>query len=733
MNTPKDLKSYRDQLARALADPFLGQALANFAAAYPGSRAHALAGLDFPALSREIAAGKDAALSQLEELYQAFKTRAEAAGAHVHLASNAAEANRLIAAIAQEAGAELVVKSKSMTAEETHLNDYLESRGLTVRETDLGEWIIQLRHEGPSHMVMPAIHLSRAQVADLFREVTGQDLDPDDIAGMVKVARRELRRAFLAADVGISGANFAIAATGTLGLVTNEGNARLVTTLPRVHIALVGLDKLVPDLATALRVLRLLPKNATGQAISSYVTWITGANACAAAPDGKKEMHIVFLDNGRLALARDPVFSQALRCVRCGACANVCPVYGLVGGHNYGHVYIGAIGLILTYFYHGRDNARAIVQNCLNCQACKSVCPAGIDLPALIKKVHGLILADDRHRPAKNRLLARVLKDRRLFHFLLRRARLAQKPLAGKKDVIRHLPFFFDPRHSFRSLPVLAASPLRDRWSRLRPVVKEPKLRIALFAGCLVDFVYPGQAQAFLELLRGRDIAVDFPPDQTCCGLPAQMLAEEDTARDVARQNLAALDPAAYDYVVTLCASCASHLKENYPRLLAGDPGHGVKAAQMAGKILDASSFLRDVVGLEPPAEVSGQKTAYHAPCHLCRGLGVHEAPRQLLAEHTGQYLPLANEEVCCGFGGSFSVAFPELSARILENKLRQVAESGAEVLVTDCPGCVLQLAGGLDQQGSAVRAEHLVETLVRARRPKPAPPRPEPVPSPEN
>ena len=257
-----------------------------------------------------------------------------------------------------------------------------------------------------------------------------------------------------------------MAETGTLGIISNEGNARLVTTLPRVHVALVGLDKLVPDLTAALRILKVLPRNATGQIITSYVTWITGATECTAAPDGKKELHIVFLDNGRLALSRDPVFSQALRCIRCGACANVCPIYGLVGGHNYGHVYIGAIGLILTYFYHGRDNARAIVQNCLNCQACKAVCPAGIDLPHLIKEVHGEILREEGKKPLKNRLLRRVLKDRQLFHFLLRRASLAQKPLSPRRAIIRHLPFFFGKEQDFRSLPAIARTPFRDRFAR---------------------------------------------------------------------------------------------------------------------------------------------------------------------------------------------------------------------------------------------------------------------------
>ncbi len=209
-------------------------------------------------MRREIAQGKDEALPHLEELYEAFKAKAEAAGVKVHLAATAREANEIIAAIARDNGVKKIVKSKSMTAEETFLNDHLEAEGFEVVETDLGEWIIQLRHEGPSHMVMPAIHLSRQEVADLFTKVTGEAQEPD-IGSLVKVARQELRKAFLTADMGISGANFAIAATGTLGIISNEGNARLTTTLPRVHVALVGVDKLLPDLHAALRILKILP------------------------------------------------------------------------------------------------------------------------------------------------------------------------------------------------------------------------------------------------------------------------------------------------------------------------------------------------------------------------------------------------------------------------------------------------------------------------------------------
>ncbi|MBU1610866.1 MAG: LUD domain-containing protein, partial [Proteobacteria bacterium] len=613
-----------------------------------------------------------------------------------------------------------IVKSKSMTAEETHLNNYLESIGLEVTETDLGEWIIQLRKEGPTHMVMPAIHLSRYQVADLFSEVAAKRQEPD-IEQLVKVARRELRRKFAEADMGISGANFAIAETGTIALVTNEGNARLVTTLPRVHVALVGLDKLVPSFGDAMRVMNVLPRNATGQVMTSYFTSITGPNGCASAPDGRKVMHIVFLDNGRRDLAMDPVFSEVLHCIRCGACANVCPVYRMVGGHQFGHIYIGAIGLILTYFFHGADKAKHLVQNCINCGACKAVCAAGIDLPRLIKAVHARIQEEQGH-PLQSTLLAATLKNRTLFHGLLRAARFAQRPVTGGSNFLRHLPMIFARDQGFRSLPAIAETPFRDLW----PGIKEhrqaqgetPGLQVALFAGCVLDFVYPEQMLAALKLLsgtKGLQVQLDFPMGQSCCGLPVQMMGESEAARSVALQNMDALEGGTVDYVVTLCASCASHLKHGYPALLQGDPAQVERATRFGDRVIDVSSFLHSVLKLQPEdfEAPGGEKITYHAPCHLCRGLGVTEPPRELLRTAGYVYVPAAEEEVCCGFGGSFSLKFPELSAALLTKKLDNIEQSQAESVVTDCPGCVLQLRGGVESGDRKIRVRHIVEALA--------------------
>ncbi len=709
------LRDYRQQISAALNDQFLRQAMDNFAVAYRGSRQAVFEGLDPDAMAEAIADMKDRSLGRLEALFDQFKQRAESNGITVHWARDADQANQIIADIAAQNKVRRIIKSKSMTAEETLLNHFLEARDLEVTETDLGEWIVQLRHEGPSHMVMPAIHLSRYQVGDLFSSVTGQGQFGEDIDQMVKVARRELRKKFLQADMGISGANFAIADTATIGLVTNEGNARLVTTLPPVHVALIGLEKLVPTLADALRILKILPRNATGQFITSYVTWITGPAPCAIGPDGNKQMHVVFLDNGRMAVARDPEFRDALRCVRCGACANVCPVYRMVGGHRFGHIYIGAIGLLLTCFYHGEARARQLLKNCINCGACKSVCAAGIDLPRLIKSAHRRVIAKKSH-PLKNQALSLMLKNRRLFHGMLRSARMAQQPVKASDGFLRHLPHFLLPEHQFRALPAIADVPFRDIWKKRPPRRPDkPLCRVALFGGCVQDFVYPEQLEAAVRVLTECNVAIDFPDAQSCCGLPLEMMGERAAAQAVAGQNVGAIDPDAYDYIVTLCASCASHLTHGYPRLIVSK-----RAERFIAKVMPFSRFMADVIDV-PARRFAPQAidTTWHAPCHLCRGLGIRQAPETLIKRTGATFLPATEAETCCGFGGSYSVDFPLISAHILDKKMADFQQTGADRVITECPGCILQLRGGFKNAGIDMPVMHLAELLDEHWKPK--------------
>ncbi len=707
---PKNTSEYKKEIEASLNDEFLSNTLSKFAISYKVSRDNSFKQVNEKELISKIADCKDNAAQHLEELYSQFKAEAEKRNVIVHRVQTAQEANMLISKIAKENDVKTIVKSKSMTSEETQLNAHLYECGFDVDESDLGEWVAQLRNETPSHMVLPIIHLSRHQVAQNLTELTGTKQD-SDVSKLVKVARDYLRPKFVQADMGITGANFAVAETGSIATVTNEGNARFVTTLPRVHVALLGFDKLIPKVEHAMNLLQVLPRNATGQMLTSYVNWITGAGESLANEDKKKIMHIIFLDNGRTAVAKDPLFSQIFRCVRCGACANVCPIYRLVGGHKMGYIYIGAIGLVLTYLFHGKDKARVLAQNCINCEACKNICAGNIDLPGLISEIR-ILLDKEYGAPIEGNLLAAVMKNRKVFHTLLKFAKYAQLPSTAGAPFQRHLPNIFLGKHGYKALPAIASESFRDKWQSLYKKIKNPKYTVAIFSGCAQDFIYPEQLVACVELLHKHNVQVEFPLEQSCCGLPLKMMAQEKTLKDVAKQNVQAFSGLHYDAILTLCASCASHLKHNYQNILDDDSyiKHSVKA--FSDKIIDYSSFVRDVLELDADNfNKSTKKVAYHASCHLCRGLGVKDAPRDLI-DFTSHYTKSEEEETCCGFGGTYSMKFPEISAKILENKLKNITKTDATHLVVDCPGCIMQLRGGAEKNKLPLKVVHMSELL---------------------
>jgi Fe-S oxidoreductase len=311
-------------------------------------------------------------------------------------------------------------------------------------------------------------------------------------------------------------------------------------------------------------------------------------------------------------------------------------------------------------------------------------------------------------------MLALTLKNRKLFHGLLRSARQAQKPVTGGSAYLRHLPMVFSAEHNFRVLPAIAEQAFRDRWPAIRPEVARPRFRVALFAGCVQDFVYPEQLEAAARLLTHHQVAVAFPEEQSCCGLPVQMMGEKAAAREVARQNMAAVGHRAFDYIVTLCASCASHLKHGYPRALSADPKEAAQAEAFGAKVLTFTQFAHWVLKLDTNAFTpDGRKVTYHAPCHLCRGLGEREAPHSLLQNAGFAFRPAAEEETCCGFGGTYSGKFPQISAQILKRKLDDVTATGADLLVTECPGCVMQLRGGAQRAGLPLQVRHIAESLA--------------------
>jgi L-lactate dehydrogenase complex protein LldF len=320
-------------------------------------------------------------VDDLEAHVARFRGAVEALGGHVHVAPTAEDANAYVAEVCGRAGTRLAAKSKSMVCEEIGLNEALAAVGVRVVETDLGEYIIQLAHEEPVHIIVPAIEKTAGDVADLLSAVEGRPLAAE-LEPLVKAARRQLRQTFLSADVGITGVNFGVAETGSLCLVTNEGNGRLSSSLPRVHVAVMGIERLVPSLADLAVMLRLLPRSATGQALSVYTTLLTGPRRDGEV-DGPEELHVVMVDNGRTRLLGGR-YREMLACIRCGACLNVCPVYRKTGGSAYGSAYSGPMGAVLLPLLVGLEQARPLPHASSLCGACSDACPVKIPLHELL-------------------------------------------------------------------------------------------------------------------------------------------------------------------------------------------------------------------------------------------------------------------------------------------------------------------------------------------------------------
>ena len=393
-------------------------------------------------------------------------------GGHVHFAQSVQEANSIVVEIARRQQVKRVIKGKSMVSEELGLNEVLEVRGIEAVETDLGEYIIQLAHETPFHIIAPAMHKSRQEVSDLFQQWL-KSAPTRDIQELCRIARTTLRDVFAKADMGVTGANFVVAETGTVVLVTNEGNGRMATSMPRVHVAIVGMEKVVPALEDVTVFLRLLARSATGQRITTYTTFAGGPRAPGEI-DGPEEFHLVIVDNGRLELLRDEGLREALHCIRCGACSNVCPVYRNVGGHAYGWVYSGPIGAVITPMMVGLKQAKELPSASSLCGACREVCPVKIDIPRLLLRLRRKVAEGD---PAtervtgwmERRLVRRwsgMMKTRRALERHTSLARLLQRPWV-RRGRIRRLPLPLVSRWTrHRDLPAVAPESFRKRWGK---------------------------------------------------------------------------------------------------------------------------------------------------------------------------------------------------------------------------------------------------------------------------
>jgi L-lactate dehydrogenase complex protein LldF len=707
---------FKRKLDRALSSERLRVAL-NRAMPALGERRNArMKEVDWPALRDDLTERKRVAIDNLPVLIDQFTREAEAVGAKVYRAVDAEEARRIVSAICRTRKAKLVVKSKSMATEEIGLNEHLASQGITAVETDLGEWIIQLAGERPSHIIAPAIHKTREDVAALFSKLVGHWVEPDP-ATLVQIAREKLRDSFIKADVGITGGNILIADTGTLVLVTNEGNADLATTLPPVHIAIVGIEKIVPTLDDAVAVLKLLARSATGQKISTYTQFITGPSRTAdielktqIGVHGPKELHFVLLDNGRTAMRDDPAFREALRCIRCGACSNVCPSYQIVGGHVFGHIYTGAIGLVVSPFHHGLDSVAYEQSMCMGCNACDTVCPVEIPLAALINDTRAKAVERTGMSFAKRVALSQWTDPERIDR-ATGWASTLQRPL--QRGSLVRLPMALLGKE--KSLPAVADQPLHYRAREItQSNPQNAKLRVALFPSCLVDHFLPNAGYAAARVLQALGAEVHVVEARRCCGLPHLNSGDRAHAIEMAKSAIAALEKVPGDRIVAPSSSCAITMTDDYVRLFADDDVWRARARRLAERIRPFTKIAHE---LACGANVKGRKldirATYHDACQSENVLGLHDQPRALLRDIAGvELLELTDSFVCCGFGGTFSFEYPEVANFVLEKKLENIKNTGADIVITDNPGCLTHLKGGLDARGRTTKVRHLAEIL---------------------
>jgi L-lactate dehydrogenase complex protein LldF len=457
----------------ALADAQLRRNLGHATRTIRAKRAGVVEELpDWETLREAGRALKERTLRHLDDYLEQFEVAVQAAGGHVHWARDAAEANRIVAGLARDHGADEVVKVKSLASDEVELNDALAAAGVRAVETDLAELIVQLADDRQSHILVPAIHLGRAEIRELFLRELDVDELSDDPAEIAEAARLHLRRAFLRAKVGFSGANFGVADTGTVCVVESEGNGRMCVTLPPVLITLMGIEKLVPSWRDLEVFLQLLPRSSTGERMNPYTSLWTGTTD----HDGPQEFHVILLDNGRTDVLADEVGRQTLNCIRCSACLNVCPVYTRTGGHAYRSIYPGPIGAILTPQLAGLDEAGSLPFASSLCGACYEVCPVKIDIPRVLvhlreqvverrpSGVGGRLRALADPERAAMRTMAWLFSDRGRYERAQRAGRLGQLPLVRGRGRIERLPGPLSGWTASRDLPAVPEQSFRDWW-----------------------------------------------------------------------------------------------------------------------------------------------------------------------------------------------------------------------------------------------------------------------------
>jgi len=675
---------------------------------------------NYPELRDRLKEIKKKAIDNLPQLLNQAKTAFERNGCRVFVAETAEEARDYIGRVVQKG---LVVKSKSNAGKEIGITPYLQEQGATVIETDLGDRIAQMAKSEASHSLAPAIHIPIEKVAELFSAEAGQKLECD-VHVLVKAARESLRQYLEEAEVGISGANAIIADTGSVVLTENEGNIRAVTSMPRTHIVIAGIEKIVPKLEDGIAVIRGAATYGVGQDIGTYISVISGPSRYTHASlsflgpgQGPEAVHIVFLKEGREEAIAEG-FGESLYCINCGSCLNFCPVYSEIG-EKYGYKHLGGRGVVFTAFHENLNKAVEVgLFLCVGCQSCVETCAVGMDTPAMItrlrekvaqKKGLGWIQKTAYSALAGNKLPSVSAIGRSLQN-------LGMKKSPDKKSAKMRIGMGRMGLPKDRSVPFLAKEPLAKLVAGRKPL-KNPDMTVAFYAGCVVNYARPDLGLDLYDVLESQNVRVLSYAGEVCCGLPALMGGATREAEQMAVSNIAMLAADSFEHLVCICPTCATTIQKEWPKLLKDKkPELRASAEELAGKVIDTNDFLVNVLGMNPGRAAHKAKVTYHDPCHLAKGLGIREEPRRLLRGMPGiEYTEMKEPDSCCGFGGSFSLYFYDLSRQINTEKIQHIQATGADTLVTSCPGCMIHIADGIDHVQGQQKVVHILQLLAQA------------------
>lgn len=654
-------------------------------------RAEALATLPGGAAFRdEVKAVKDRCIERQPVLLEKFIANAERRGAKVFVAKDGAAAIDYVLRLAESRGAKTIAKSKSLTTEEIEINHPLVEAGLRVIETDLGELIIQLVNEKPYHLVFPSVHKMAAEVAEIFAKATGAPVS-GDIPSIMKVVRAYLRPIFLDAEIGMTGANVGVAETGAIVIETNEGNGRLVSSIGDCHVCVMGMEKIVDTIEEALLMVLAHPVSASGQLPTTYVTWMGGRSPLGEGGHrSPRESHIIILDNGRTRMRDDARLREALNCIRCGACMNVCPTYGVAGGHTFGYIYPGPIGIPWTAEVHGLEKAGDFAPLCISCGLCKEICPAKIDMPMMIAEVKYRDAKSHGH-PKPDRVMMSADRSAKVGSALAPLANWAMRNRTVRRVMENTLGI--DAR---RKTPPFHFRTFAHRFKRRPPRTGKSDRRVAFFVDVYAKYNAPELGMAAVDRLEtaGCEVVV---PDQRSSGYPYIAYGDLARARENAAYNIARLAPYAeqgFDVVATE-PTAAYALRISYPTLL----DHGRASQAVASRTYEFFEYLLEIEGdlVDTSPAITGRSFGFHISCHQ-RPLGAGRGAVSWLRKR-GARVEVIETGTCCGMGGTFGLKAGtlgyDLSMAVGRPLFDKFLNAKVDAIITESSVCAIHLAEG--------------------------------------